>query len=199
MANAYGRLLSYILLGPLGLSLALGGCDTLSSHVKRAPDTAMVARADPTPRTQSGDKIKLIVYGEDKISGDYEVDSNGAIHVPLIGAVRVSGMSKKEIEGSVAARLRTSQILLNPVVTVDVVTSRPIYVMGEVEKPGEYTYRNGLNILSAVAVAGGFTYRASKSTVLVKRAGEKGLTEYKLSPDIPVYPGDLISVPERYF
>ncbi|MCC2105608.1 MAG: SLBB domain-containing protein, partial [Hyphomicrobiales bacterium] len=90
-------------------------------------------------------------------------------------------------------------ILLNPVVTVDVVSSRPIYVMGEVEKPGEYTYRNGLNVLSAVAVAGGFTYRASKSKVLVKRAGEKGLTEFRLSPDIPVYPGDLVSVPERYF
>ena len=178
--------------------LALVGCDTLSDHVKPATYSATTAGI-PKPRTQSGDKIKLVIYGEDKMSGDYEIDANGMIQIPLIGGVRVVGMTKKEIESSIATRLRSSQILLNPVVTVDVVSSRPIYVMGEVEKPGEYTYRNGLNVLSAVAVAGGFTYRASKSKVLVKRAGEKGLTEFRLSPDIPVYPGDLVSVPERYF
>lgn len=190
------RIFKYAVLAPACLGLV--GCDTLSDHVKPAAYSA-TAVAIPKPRTQSGDKIKLVIYGEDKMSGDYEIDANGMIQVPLIGAVRVAGMTKKEIESAIASRLRTSQILLNPVVTVDVVSSRPIYVMGEVEKPGEYTYRNGLNVLSAVAVAGGFTYRASKSKVLVKRAGEKGLTEFRLSPDIPVYPGDLVSVPERYF
>lgn len=192
MKQASSRIVLYAL-----LCLGLSGCDTLSEHVKPAARTTTASI--PAPRTQAGDKIKLVVYGEDKMSGDYEIDSNGLIQVPLLGAVRAAGMTKKEIETSVAARLRSSQILINPVVTVDVASSRPIYVMGEVEKPGEYTFRNGLNVLSAVAVAGGFTYRASKSTVLVKRAGEKGLTEYKLSPDIPVYPGDLVSVPERYF
>ncbi|MCB1536190.1 MAG: polysaccharide export protein [Rhodoblastus sp.] len=190
------RISTYAVLAAACLSLV--GCDTLSDHVKPAAYSA-TASAMPKPRTQSGDKIKLVIYGEDKMSGDYEIDANGMIQVPLIGAVRVAGMTKKEIESSIAHRLRSTQILLNPVVTVDVVSSRPVYVMGEVEKPGEYTYRNGLNVLSAVAVAGGFTYRASKSKILVKRAGEKGLTEFSLSPDIPVYPGDLISVPERYF
>ncbi|MCB1541122.1 MAG: polysaccharide export protein [Rhodoblastus sp.] len=196
MKNASGRFLAYAVLAPL--CFALGGCDTLSDHVKRASYSATTGSI-AKPRTQSGDKIKLVVYGEDKLSGDFEVDANGMIQVPLIGAVRAAGLTKKELETAIAGRLRASQILLNPVVTVDVASSRPIYVMGEVEKPGEYTYRNGLNVLSAVAVAGGFTYRASKSTVLVKRAGEKGLTEYRLSPDIPVHPGDLVSVPERYF
>ena len=195
MIKASGRLLILGVLSTFGAALA--GCDTLSNHVKPASyqSTASVSAL----RSQAGDKIKLVVYGEDKLSGDYEIDANGMIQVPLLGAVRAGGLTKKELEHSIAARLRSSQILLNPVVTVDVASSRPIYVMGEVEKPGEYTFRNGLNVLSAVAVAGGFTYRASKSTVLVKRAGEKGLTEYKLSPDIPVYPGDLVSVPERYF
>jgi polysaccharide export outer membrane protein len=195
MVNASSRLFAYALLAPA--CLALAACDTLSEHVKPASYQATAPIA--APRTQAGDKIKVVVYGEDKMSGDYEIDGNGMIHPPLIGAVRAAGMTKKEIENALAERLRSSQILLNPVVTVDVASSRPIYVMGEVEKPGEYTYRNGLNVLSAVAVAGGFTYRASKSKVLVKRAGEKGLTEYRLSPDIPVNPGDLVSVPERYF
>ena len=196
MRKASSRLFAYAIAAPL--CFALAGCDTLSEHVK--PSSPMTATHSITaPRTQSGDKIKLVVYGEDKMSGDYEIDANGLIQVPLLGAVRVGGMSKKEIESTISSRLRASQILLNPIVTVDVASSRPIYVMGEVEKPGEYTYRNGLNVLSAVAVAGGFTYRASKSKVLVKRAGEKGLTEYRLTPDIPVNPGDIVSVPERYF
>ena len=196
MKKASSRLIAYAIAAPL--CFALGGCDTLSEHVKPSSQMSATYHAS-APRSQPGDKIKLVVYGEDKMSGDFEIDSNGLIRVPLLGAVRVGGMSKKEIENTISGRLRASQILLNPVVTVDVASSRPIYVMGEVEKPGEYTYRNGLNVLSAVAVAGGFTYRASKSTVLVKRAGEKGLTEYRLSPDIPVNPGDLVSVPERYF
>ncbi len=195
MKKASVRLFVSAALAPL--CFALAGCDTLSDHVKPASSAATNSIA--APRTQAGDKIKLVVYGEDKMSGDYEIDANGLIHPPLLGAVRAAGMTKKEIERTIAERLRSSQILRDPVVTVDVASSRPIYVMGEVEKPGEYTYRNGLNVLSAVAVAGGFTYRASKSTVLVKRAGEKGLTEYRLSPDIPVHPGDLVSVPERYF
>lgn len=183
------------------LCLAAGGCDTLVGLVTSPPPVTDTASIPPrtAPLLQAGDKAKIVVFGEDKLSGDYEVDSNGMIVMPLIGSVRAVGLSKKELEQAVATRLRTAQILKSPVVTVDVTSFRPFYVLGEVEKPGEYTYRNGLNVMSAVAVAGGYTYRASKSRVNIQRAGEKAFTEYDLSPNIPIFPGDLISVPERYF
>jgi protein involved in polysaccharide export with SLBB domain len=193
-----GRMLSLLL--SVGLGVSVGGCDSLSGFVKQETSNERTASLPrQAPRLQAGDKVKLVVFGEDKISGDYEIDQNGRISVPLIGAVRAAGLTKKDLEQALAARLREGQILRDPVVTIDVSSFRPFYVLGEVEKPGEYTFRNGLNVMSAVAVAGGYTYRASKSKVMVQRAGEKNFTEYELSPDIPIHPGDLVSVPERYF
>jgi polysaccharide export outer membrane protein len=119
--------------------------------------------------------------------------------MPLAGTLRAAGLTKSDLEGALKRRLREGQILLAPQVSVDVFAKRPFYVLGEVEKPGEYVYRSGLDAFSAVAVAGGFTYRASKGKIQVRRAGEKAFTEYTLSPDIPIYSGDLINVPERYF
>lgn len=188
-----------IIFAPI-LAVALAGCDTFSAFVKPAPAyDPLVATERPVPRLQPGDKAKIVVYGEDKLSGDYEVDSNGQIVIPLVGAVRAVGMTKRDLEQAIAGRLKTGQILRDPVVTVDISTFRPFYVLGEIERPGEYAYRNGLSVMSAVAVAGGYTYRANKSRILIQRAGEKKFTEYALSPDIPIFPGDLISVPERYF
>ncbi len=96
------------------------------------------------------------------------------------------------------AKLR-SNYLKDPKVTVDVVSFRPIYVLGEVQKPGEYPFKSGLNVMSAIAVAGGSTYRASNSRVFIQRFGEKTLKEYQLDPGVVVMPGDVVRVPERYF
>jgi len=198
MTNPSGRIFSLVVSVSLGLSAS--GCDSVSGLVKAGPSDEQTASfPQKTPRLQSGDKVKIVVYGEDKVSGDYEIDQNGNIAVPLIGAVLAAGQTKKELEQVLTTRFRNSQILRNPVVTVDVATFRPFYVLGEVEKPGEYAYRNGLNAMSALAVAGGYTYRASKARILVQRAGETAFKEYPLSPNVPIYPGDLINVPERYF
>ena len=198
MTYRIGRTIS--LIAAAAVAVGAAGCDSLNGMIGAtvSPEqTASLPRQ--TPRLQAGDKVKVVVFGEDKISGDYEIDGNGNIVMPLIGAVRAIGMTKKDLEQTLAGRYRAGQYLRNPVISVDIATFRPFYVLGEVEKPGEYTYRNGLNAMSAVAVAGGYTYRASKSRVLVQRAGDKKFTEYPLSPNIPIYPGDLISVPERYF
>jgi polysaccharide export outer membrane protein len=87
----------------------------------------------------------------------------------------------------------------NPKVTVDVTSYRPFYVLGEVQKPGEYQFRSGLNVLSAIAIAGGATYRASTSTVVIQRSGSNELKEFPQSPTVLVMPGDVVRVPERYF
>ena len=149
-------------------------------------------------RLQAGDKIRVTVYGEDKISGEYEIDPSGFVSLPLAGTVQAAGQTKISLEQSLSEKLK-SNYLRDPKVTVDVATFRPIYVLGEVQKPGEYPFRSGLNVVSAMAVAGGATYRASNSRVLIQRSGEPALKEYALDPSIPIMPGDVLRVPERYF
>jgi protein involved in polysaccharide export with SLBB domain len=112
--------------------------------------------------------------------------------------VKAAGLSKPQLEQELAKKFK-GEYLRNPKVTVDVASFRPFYIMGEVGKPGEYAFKSGLNVLSAIALAGGSTYRASRSAVLIQHVGEQGFKEYPLSPIIPVLPGDLVRVPERYF
>jgi polysaccharide export outer membrane protein len=145
-----------------------------------------------------GDKVRVIVYGEDKISGEYQIDSSGSLSLPLAGTVQAAGLTKPELEQELTKHLK-SQYLRNPKVTVDVVSFRPFYVLGEVAKPGEYQFRSGLNVLSAIAIAGGATYRANNSKVLIQRSGATEVTEYPQSPTVLVMPGDVVRVPERFF
>lgn len=147
---------------------------------------------------EAGDKVRLTVFGEDKLSGEYEIDPSGFLSLPLAGTFKASGQTKVELEQTVTGRLR-SNYLKDPKVTVEVVSFRPIYVLGEVQKPGEYAYRSGLNVMSALAVAGGSTYRASHSRVMIQRFGQTELKEYALDPSVAVMPGDVIRLPERYF
>jgi len=109
-----------------------------------------------------------------------------------------AGRTKPQLEAALTEKLKGSY-LRDPKVTVDVVTFRPFYVLGEVQKPGEYPFRSGLNVLSAIAIAGGGTYRANTSKVYIQRFGSTALTEYAQSPTIAVMPGDVVRVPERYF
>ena len=108
------------------------------------------------------------------------------------------GLTQSELEQALAKKFR-SEYLRNPKVTVTIATLRPFYMMGEVTKPGEYPYKSGLNVLTAMAIAGGPTYRASRSTVQIQRRGESSMRDYPLSASVPILPGDVIKVPERYF
>jgi len=146
----------------------------------------------------AGDKIRVTVYGEDRISGEYQIDPDGLISLPLAGTIRAAGLTKPALETALADKL-AGKYLKNPKVTVDVVNFRPFYVLGEVQKPGEYPYRSGLNVLSAIAIAGGTTYRANASKVYIQRFGSTDLIEFDQSPMTSVMPGDVVRVPERYF
>ncbi|MCI4679543.1 polysaccharide export protein [Rhodoblastus acidophilus] len=161
-------------------------------------DPAAATQAHARLTLQSGDKLRINVYGEDKISGEYVIEPSGDVALPLAGAIKAAGKSPAELQRALTARLRSTS-LIDPRVTVDVLSYRPFYILGEVQKPGDYPYVSGLNVLRAIAVAGGQTYRASDNTIIIQRAGEKQQKSYPLSADIPVYPGDLIRVPERYF
>ncbi len=145
-----------------------------------------------------GDKIRVTVFGEDKLTGDYLIDTGGYVALPLAGTVKAAGLTTPELERTLEKRFGGSY-LRNPKVTVEVMTFRAFYVLGEVQRPGEFPYRAGLNVLSAIAIAGGATYRASTSEVIIQRSGTTTLQKYPQSPSIAVMPGDLVRVPERYF
>lgn len=181
------------------LGLLCGGCETVpaASSYDGYRD-APVAGPNGAIKLQAGDKLRITVFGEDKLSGEYDIDPSGYVSLPLAGTIKAGGRTKIDLERDLTSKFK-NQYLQNPKVTVDVIAFRPFYVMGEVAHPGEFPYKTTVDVMSAIATAGGQTYRASRSTVLIRRAGREGFQEYPLSPDIPVYPGDLIRVPERYF
>lgn len=185
----------------LCLIVALAGCydaANLGPVSAEEKDALIQSASNASPSLQAGEKIRITVFGEDRLSGDYEIDPGGYVSLPLAGTVKAAGMSKAQLEKELAKKFR-GEYLRNPKVTVDVTSFRPFYILGEVSKPGEYAFKSGLNVMSALALAGGPTYRASRSYVLIQHAGESGFKEYPLSPTIPVSPGDLIRMPERYF
>lgn len=155
-------------------------------------------QANPPPlRLDAGDQLRVTVFGEDRLSGPLTVDSDGRIAMPLVGAVDVAGQTPKEAGDRIARQL--SGQLVQPRVTVAVIAWRPVYVTGEVERSGQYAWQPGLNLVSAMALAGGATRRASRDEILVQRGGRGPLVAMKLSPETPVFPGDLLKAPERFF
>lgn len=182
------------------LGLSVSACETGASLGRATVDeqSAIKVAAASGPTLQAGEKIKVIVFGEDRLTGEYEIDPAGFVALPLAGTIKAAGLTKAELEKALAKKF-SGEYLRNPKVTVEVSAFRPFYILGEVGKPGEYPFKSGLNVVSAIALAGGTTYRASYSTVMIQHAGENGFKEYPMSPSIPLFPGDLVRVPMRYF
>jgi len=144
------------------------------------------------------DKVRILVFNEPTLSGEFNVNSNGAIAFPLIGDVKAEGRTTTQVGQEISGRLAEGY-LRSPQVSIDILTFRPFFILGEVNKPGEYPYVNGLTVLQAVATAEGFTYRANKAKVFIKKEGDTSEHEYKITTETPVAPGDTIRVTERYF
>jgi polysaccharide export outer membrane protein len=144
------------------------------------------------------DRVRLKVYGEPDIAGEYEVDSNGYVSVPLAGHIRAAGLTTRQLERSITSALAKG-IVRDPRVNVEIALYRPYYILGEVRRGGEYPYRLGLTVMDAVASAGGFTYRANENKVYLRRSGAGVEEIYALDAPILIFPGDNIRIPERYF
>lgn len=145
-----------------------------------------------------GDKIRVTVFGQEDLSGEFEVDAAGLVALPLIQAVPAQGKTPQQLEKEIASRLEPD-FLKNPRVSVEVLTYRPFYIYGEVMKPGGYPYVNGMTVHNAIALAGGFTYRARTSSVIIRRTKDGVVSESDANLDAVVAPGDVIEVRERYF
>jgi len=146
----------------------------------------------------SGDKVRVTVFGEEALSGQFVVAGTGLVSIPLVGEVRAAGLTLKDFQGGVEQSLRNGY-LKDPRVSVEVLNYRPFYIMGEVEKPGQYPYTSGLTVLNAVATAGGFTYRANQKRVFIKRMNDQAERPFPLTGGIEVAPGDTIRITERLF
>ena len=178
-----------------GLTLsALAGCGGEGSGLPVLPSPVV---ADY--RLGPGDKIRIITFGEEQLTGEFRVNDSGVIALPLVGDVKAAGLTVKELDASVGGALVKAGLLRSPSVTAEIVEYRHLYVLGEVNKPGEYAYQPGMTVLSAVAVAGGFTYRAITGYVGIVRTEQGRATEGKAFRDSFVQPGDVITVYERRF
>lgn len=146
----------------------------------------------------AGDQLRIIVFGEENLSGEFIIDNSGFVSMPLIGEVEAGQKSVREFQKSVEAKLLDGY-LKNPSVSAEVLNFRPYYILGEVTTSGEYPFSGGLTVLNAVATAGGFTYRANTKVVYIKRAGEQTEIQYPLTVSTAVQPGDTIRIAERLF
>jgi protein involved in polysaccharide export with SLBB domain len=185
------------------IALLLAGGPLLGCTPDLGPITVMPEDAPAKswqPRLQPGDKIKVIVYGEETLGGVYDVDPDGNVSLPLAGTVKAAGRTRQELETEITGKFR-SEYLQNPKVTVNFEALRPFYVMGEAEHPGEFPYKAGTTALDAITTAGGPTYRASRSVFRVRHAGGNEWEEYTLSSatKVLILPGDSVWLPERYF
>ena len=188
------RLATALLIG-----LLLSGCYTDFGPVEVGVAPSFPSGAAVASVLQPGERVKITVYGEEALTGEYDINPTGYVTMPLIGAVKAAGRSQADLGREIAEKYRRGGFLQDPHVTVAIVQFKPFYVLGEANSPGEYPYRSGLNVHTAVAMAGGFTYRASRSYVLIRHVGDEVWKEYSLAEPVPVAPGDLVRVPERYF
>jgi polysaccharide biosynthesis/export protein len=179
-------------------SLALTACDGPRGMVAEADAVALKFDAGAY-RLAPGDKLKVTVFNEPDLTGEFQVNDTGNVAFPLAGSIKAAGASINEFQEQMTKHLR-GRYVRNPKVSVEVVNYRPFNVIGEVRNAGQYPYRPGLTVQDAVAMAGGFTYRANTRTIYVRRSEAGG--EITVSPDgerVAVMPGDNVRVPERYF
>jgi len=156
------------------------------------------AEADVSYRLGAGDKLQIDVFNQANLTGEYTLDGNGRFTMHLIGQVNAVGKTPIELEALLISRLKPDY-LVNPRISVRVQSYRPFYIIGEVNSPSSYAYVDGMTYLTAVAIAGGFTYRAKKDHVYVVRGGDLDGKERKLDVSDKVRPGDIIRIAERMF
>lgn len=146
----------------------------------------------------AGDKVRIAVYGEDDLGGTFDVDGQGFVSLPLIGPTRVAGLSARQVEHLVRDKLADGYVN-DPRVNVEIVQYRPFYVIGEVNKPGEYPYVSQMSVLNAVALAGGFTIKAIEGGVYVRRSGSSDEIYLPANLASKIYPGDVVRIASSPF
>ncbi len=194
------------LCGTVTNSAFAGGYQATSAVTAASPTVAPAQSNAPAAAAEQpgayhlgpGDKIRVIVYGETDLGGEFTVSSAGTVSLPLIGDTAAAGLTATALQQSIQSAL-SPNYLKDARVNVEILTFRPFYILGEVNKPGQYPFVSGMTIDQAVAEAGGYTYRANHKAFFLKHEGEQTESSVKGVDDFKVAPGDVIRVPERYF
>lgn len=185
------------------LCLMLAACSGSAPSLESTSAPAATASTNGAGSTAeyrlgAGDKVRIIVFGEQDLSGEFVVGDSGGIDMPLIGSVSAKGATVAQFQDRVVKELKNGY-LNDPKVSVEVLNYRPFFITGEVKNGGEYPYKAGLTVQDAVGVAGGYTYRAETATAYLRRAGEDREIKVSLDSRVPINPGDSIRIPERFF
>ena len=177
-----------------------GAPQPASYAVRRVGQVVPVAATfEDGPYTlDSGDKLRIVVFGQDALSNNYTVDAQGQVSLPLVGAVEARGLTTAQLGGAIAGRLKSGYVR-DPSVAVEIETYRPFFVLGEVTFPGQYPYVPNMTVENAIAIAGGFTPRAAKDKVTITRKVQGAPTRTVLPLRYPLRPGDTVEVSERWF
>ncbi|MGE0287689.1 MAG: polysaccharide biosynthesis/export family protein [Bradyrhizobium sp.] len=202
-------------------ALALSGCMRRTASVAGSPQPSLdsiayaglpampVAYAAPAPaplpapydasyHLDAGDKLRVVVYGQEGLTNTYSISAGGTITMPLIGAVPARGRTPQGLAADIAARLRNG-FIREPSVAVEIEAYRPFFILGEVQAPGQYPYVPNMTAESAVAIAGGFSPRARKDLVTITHTDAAGTSRTVAPPGTPIGPGDTVLVGERWF
>jgi polysaccharide export outer membrane protein len=171
---------------------------TRSSPYEAYAAAPMPTRSDAAYRLDAGDKLRVVVYGQDGLTNTYSIDAGGSITMPLIGAVAARGRTTAELASAITAKLRNGYIR-EPSVAVEIESYRPFFILGEVAAPGQYPYVPNMTVESAVAIAGGFSPRAKRDEVTLTHTGASGTARYTVPLGTAVSPGDTVMVGERWF
>lgn len=189
--------------GIAALAMPLAQAVQAATPAAQAPaDPAVPEAAAPQSDAASyrfgpGDRLRIRVYNEDTISGDYQVDGAGSLSLQLLGSVNAAGLTLPDLVALIQRRLKDEGYMVDPKVAIDVLNYRPFYVLGEVKQPGSYPYVAGISVLNAIAMAGGYTTRAKQSAIKIMRGEDQ--KKQKVAPNTVIMPGDIIKVEERFF
>ena len=172
----------------------LAGCAS-GSDLPACTQSAAADGAVQAYALGSGDQMRITVFRNPELSGEFAIDGEGYLALPLGGEVLAKGLNVRQLEDQIEIRFREGGFLVDPQVSVQVLTFRPFYILGEVARPGEYEYSDGMTVTNAVAMAGGFTYRGDQDDITV----ERGDCAIAARANTPVLPGEVITVHERFF
>ncbi|MBR1124492.1 polysaccharide export protein [Bradyrhizobium lablabi] len=187
------------------ISALRGAFASQSRPVVYAAAPPPVAYAAPAPvqydsayHLDAGDRLRVVVYGQEGLTNTYAIDAAGSITMPLIGSVPARGRTPARLAAEIAARLRNG-FIREPSVAVEVEAYRPFFILGEVQAPGQYPYVPNMTAESAIAIAGGYSPRARRDSVTVTHTDASGTGRFVVPPGTPISPGDTVVVGERWF
>lgn len=177
------------------LVMSVVGCASTPRTIPAAIDRPVAAVK--SYQVNSGDRLRVTVFRHIDLSGEFVLDGGGFFALPLLGAIHGGGRTARELESDIETAFKDNGFLINPQVGIQVLTYRPFYILGEVNQPGSYPYVSGMTAISAIALAGGFTYRAKRSSMTISRSDDGPRRSIDATGEI--LPGDILTIHERFF